>query len=190
MRAQQMQFHLHTLTKFWNIFLKSVISFTCITDKCGEVRGVESSCGGGLALSHNSNTVTFHVSISVEWRRQCFDWFWRSHITLQCFSFIMCNTYLAWINLELSVPPNASSDMLSSTLMALQRKHTMLYCWGVIWTIKSPWHSQYRKWLQPGQFGVQAMVRVREFLFSTPIQTSSWAPPVSCTMGTWALFQG
>ena len=34
--------------------------------------------------------------------------------TATCFSFNMCNTYLAWINLEVSVPPNASSDIINS----------------------------------------------------------------------------
>jgi len=171
-------------------FLKSVISLQAVTDKCGKVRGVESCRRGWHALSHNSNmnsNLPFFNWCGLEKTRP---WLvlMQSHYTT-CFSFIMCNAYLAWINLEMSVPPNTSSDMLSS-LMALQCKRAMLYCWGLIWTIKSPWHNHYGKSLQPGQFGVQTMVSARDFLFSTPIQTSSWAPPASCTMGTSALFQG
>jgi hypothetical protein len=40
----------------------------------------------------------------------------------------------------------------------------------------NPHGSQYSKSLQPWQFGIQTMVRTRDFLVSTPIQTSSGAP--------------
>lgn len=167
-------------------FFKSVISFTSSHWQMWE--------GEGSGVMPWGLTRTFPQQ-----QTACFNWcglektmpwlvLMQSHYTTTCFSFIMCNTYLAWINSEMSVPPNPSSDMLS-TLMALQCKHTVLYCWDLIWTIKSPWHSQYGKSLQPGQFRVQTIVSARDFLFSTPTHTSSWAPPASCTMGTCALFQ-